>query len=234
MTSVILYRIISVLIGYVLGNFTMGYFMGKQRNVDLTKEGSGNVGSTNTLRTLGIKAGLITFASDFLKAVVAMFIVYFIFRNKVDYIGLYMIYAGVGAILGHDFAFLLKFKGGKGIATSAGLVAIMFPVIFFIALAIFILTVLITRYVSLGSLLGSIAYGVLVVFFGEMGWLSFESISWLAYPEAYLPEIYIVMLFATLLAIFQHRENIGRLLRHEERKFSFHSNKSEKKAEKNA
>ncbi len=225
MTDIVIYRIISVLIGYVLGNFTMGYFMGKIKNVDVTKEGSGNVGSTNTLRTMGVKAGAITFAVDFIKAVIAMFIVYFLFRNKVDFIGTYMIYAGVGAILGHDFAILLKFKGGKGIATSAGLVAIMFPTIFFISLTIFILTVVITRYVSLGSLIGSVAYGVLVVLFGQLGWLTFEGIPWLNYPTECLPEIYVVMLFATALAIFQHRANIVRLIKHEENKFSFHSKK---------
>ncbi len=227
MTSEIIYRIISVLIGYVLGNFTMGYFLGKMNNVDLRKEGSGNVGMTNTMRTLGVKAGIITFAVDFIKAVLAMFIVYFIFRSRVDFIGLYMVYAGVGAILGHDFTIFLNFKGGKGIATSAGLVAIMFPKIFFISLAIFLITVLISRYVSLGSLLGSISYGILVIIFGELGWLSFPSIEWLTYPKEYMGEIYFIMLFATALAIFQHRENIARLVKHEERKVSF--SKSKKK-----
>ena len=231
MINEIVYRIVALLIGYVLGNFTMGYFMGKIMNVDIRKEGSGNVGSTNTMRTLGIKAGLITFLVDFLKAVVAMFIVYFMMRNRVDYVGMHMIYAGVGAILGHDFTFFLNFNGGKGIATSAGLVAIMFPYIFIISLSLFILTVLITRYVSLGSLIGSISYGVLVVVFGQLGLLTIKSISYLAYPSEYLPEIYIVMLFATALAIFQHRANIKRLINHEESKFSFSriKEKTEKK-----
>ncbi|MCR4612300.1 MAG: glycerol-3-phosphate 1-O-acyltransferase PlsY [Lachnospiraceae bacterium] len=228
MTNEIIYRIVAILIGYVIGNFTMGYFLGKAKNVDIQHEGSGNVGSTNTLRTMGVKAGAVTFVVDFIKAVIAMFIVYFMFRNSADYIGLDMIYAGVGAILGHDFPVFLKFKGGKGIATSAGLVAIMFPMIFVISLSLFIITVLISRYVSLGSVVGSIAYGVLVIVFGQLGWLSFSQLSWLAYPTEYLPEIYIVMLCATALALFQHRANIVRLIQHKERKFSFSSSKNKK------
>lgn len=225
MTDQIVIRIVAVLIGYLLGNFTTGYFLGKANNVDIQKEGSGGVGMTNTMRTLGKKAGIITFIVDYLKCVVAMFIVYFIFRNHVDYIGIYMIYAGIGTILGHNFPVFLKFKGGKGIACSAGLVSIMFPKIFAIALAIFLLIALTTKYVSLGSIMGSITYGVCVVLFGQMGWLRIDFFPWLSFPDEYLIEIYIVMLFATALAIFQHRSNIVRLINHNENKLSFGSGK---------
>ncbi len=225
MTNQIVIRIIAVVIGYALGNFTTGYFLGKKENIDIQKEGSGGVGMTNTMRTLGKKAGIITFVVDYLKCVVAMFIVYFIFRNQVDYIGIYMIYAGIGTILGHNFPVILKFKGGKGIACSAGLVSIMFPKIFAIALTVFLITALVSKYISLGSILGSITYGVCVVLFGQMGWLRIDLFPWLSYPDEYLPEIYIVMLLATALAIFQHRSNIVRLINHNENKFSIGSGK---------
>lgn len=228
MTNDIIFRIVAVIIGYLIGNFTIGYFIGKANNVDIQKEGSGGIGMTNTMRTLGKKAGIITFIVDYLKCVLAMFIVYFAFRNFADYIGIIMIYAGIGTILGHNFPAFLKFKGGKGIACSAGLVSIMFPVVFFISLAVFLSVALISKYVSLGSILGSITYGVCVVIFGQMGWLVFESIPWLTYPSEYLLEVYIVMLFATALAIFQHRANIVRLINHNENKLSLGSKKSEK------
>ena len=229
MTSEILYRVVAVVIGYLLGNFTTGYFLGKSVNVDIQKEGSGGVGMTNTMRTLGWKAGAITFIVDYLKCVLAMFIVYFLFRNSADYIGMIMIYAGIGTILGHNFPAFLKFKGGKGIACSAGLVSIMFPKIFAISLAVFLTVTLISKYVSLGSILGSITYGVCVVVFGQLGWLSMPKFPWLTYPSEYLIEIYIVMLFATALAIFQHRSNIVRLINHNENKLSFGKKDKDKK-----
>lgn len=225
MTDEIVIRIVAVVIGYALGNFTTGYFLGKKNNINIQEQGSGGVGMTNTMRTLGKKAGIITFVVDYLKCVIAMFIVYFAFRNHVDYIGIHMIYAGIGTILGHNFPVILKFKGGKGIACSAGLVSIMFPKIFAIALAIFLVTTLISKYVSLGSILGSITYGICVVLFGQMGWLKMDLFPYLAFPDEYLMEVYIVMLLATALAIFQHRSNIVRLINHNENKISFGSGK---------
>lgn len=223
MNNEVIYRIIAVLIGYIIGNFTTGYFLGRKKNINIQEEGSGGVGMTNTMRTLGKKAGAITFIVDYLKCVLSIFIVYFLFRNNVEFIGIYMIYAGVGTILGHNYPAFLKFKGGKGIACSAGLVSIMFPKIFFISLAVFLLIAITTKYVSLGSIIGSIVYGVCVVIFGQLGWLTIDVFPWLRYPQSYLTEIYIVMLFATVLAIFQHRSNIVRLINHKENKFSISS-----------
>ena len=112
-------RVISVGIGYLCGMFLSGFLYGKKENVDLRKVGSGNVGTTNTMRNLGVKAGILTLIGDVCKVFMAMVIVWLIFRNRYpDSVKVLELYAGVGCILGHDFPAYMKFKGGKGIACS--------------------------------------------------------------------------------------------------------------------
>ena len=114
-------RVISVGIGYLCGMFLSGFLYGKKENVDLRKVGSGNVGTTNTMRNLGVKAGILTLIGDVCKVFMAMVIVWLIFRNRYpDSVKVLELYAGVGCILGHDFPAYMKFKGGKGIAVSFG------------------------------------------------------------------------------------------------------------------
>ena len=112
-------RIICLVIGYAFGLFQTGYFLGKLNGIDIRKKGSGNVGTTNVIRNLGWKTGLITFAGDALKAIAAVLIVRFVFLHSTMRM-LLCTYAGFGAILGHDFPFYMHFKGGKGVATMAG------------------------------------------------------------------------------------------------------------------
>ena len=115
-------RVISVGIGYLCGMFLSGFLYGKKENVDLRKVGSGNVGTTNTMRNLGVKAGILTLIGDVCKVFMAMVIVWLIFRNRYpDSVKVLELYAGVGCILGHDFPAYMKFKGGKGIACTGGL-----------------------------------------------------------------------------------------------------------------
>ena len=123
-----LYRIISLLIGYACGLCLGGGIMGRVRGVDLTKHGSGNVGTTNTIRVLGLPSGIVTFLIDVFKSVIAALLVWLIYRNLTpDHVRLLMVYGAFGAVLGHDFPFYKKFKGGKGIATSFGLLIACFP-----------------------------------------------------------------------------------------------------------
>ena len=105
-------RIICILIGYVFGLFQTGYFYGMTKHVDIRKHGSGNAGTTNALRTLGWTAGVITFIGDCLKCVLAVVVVHLLFGQN-ENIALLSMYAGMGAVLGHNFPFYLKFKGGK-------------------------------------------------------------------------------------------------------------------------
>lgn len=121
-------RVIALAIGYVFGLFQTGYLYGKSQGIDIRQEGSGNAGTTNSLRVLGIKAGLITFLGDLCKAIFAVLLVKLIFQDSYPQVIKNLeLYAGFGAVLGHNFPFYLKFKGGKGIACTAGMILAVCP-----------------------------------------------------------------------------------------------------------
>lgn len=178
-------RVIALGIGYLFGLFQTGYLYGKSQGIDIRNEGSGNAGTTNSLRVLGIKAGLITFAGDLCKAILAVLLVKVLFRNAYpDAVRILELYAGFGAVLGHNFPFYLKFKGGKGIACTSGMILAVCPMAAPVCLVLFIGSIAITRYVSLGSILVVTSYLVQVLIFGHMGYLHIDA--------AYLPEFYVV------------------------------------------
>ena len=212
-------RIICILIGYAIGLFQTGYIYGKTQHIDIREHGSGNAGTTNTLRTLGFKAGAITFAGDCGKAILAIFISWLIFHEQYpEGIKLLGMYAGLGAVLGHNYPFYMKFKGGKGIAVMAALaVSNCFwhlpysSILFFVTLAFFLVPVLVTRYVSLGSLLAYAVFFIQMVIFGQLGWFD------MAKGAVY--ELYVITFLLTALAWYRHRANIKRLLNGTENKF---------------
>lgn len=212
-------RIPAFLIGYILGNFLFGYFYSKARRTDITHQGSGNPGSTNTLRVMGVGPGFMTLASDCLKVVLAYFVSMLIFSNIAGISGEFLkvlcTYAAFGAVIGHDFPVILKMKGGKGIASSMGFIIVVCPRMLIIALTIFIITVMISRYVSLGSIIAAISLAIQDIFFYKLGLLGFSS--------RYATEVFIIILILSCLAIFLHHANIGRLVHGNENKFSFHN-----------
>ena len=126
-------RLVCLAVGYLFGIFQTGYIYGRVHGIDIRKYGSGNSGSTNALRVMGKKAGLTVFAGDFLKTVIPCMAVRCIFKNQPDYAYVYMLYIGLGVILGHNYPFYLHFKGGKGIAVSfgslLGLIPMWYPVL---------------------------------------------------------------------------------------------------------
>lgn len=205
-------RFICLLIGYAFGLIQTGYIYGKMKGVDIRKEGSGNAGSTNALRTMGIKAGLVTLLGDCFKCVFAVVTVYLIYgKTYADIFPLLAMYAGMGAVLGHNYPFYLNFKGGKGIAATAGLILSTTNVwMVLICLFAFLGIVAVTRYVSLGSLVVVTLFLIGMVFFGSHG----------AYGlgNQYLMEFYLVSAAVTLMAFWRHRSNIGRLLHGTENK----------------
>ena len=206
-------RIICLIIGYAFGLFQTGYFVGKLNHVDIRKTGSGNSGSTNALRVLGVKAGLMTFAGDVLKCVLPILLVRQIFSGS-DCLPLLAMYTGAGATLGHNYPFYLKFKGGKGIAATAGLIISTTNIwIVLICLAAFIAIVAATRYVSLGSMTVVTIYLISVIVCGQHGGFGVENVS-------YLHEMYGVAAFLMILAFWRHRANIKRLLSGTENKIS--------------
>ncbi len=196
-------RIICLAIGYVCGLLQTGYLVGKMNHIDIRKEGSGNAGSTNALRVMGWKAGAMTFAGDVVKCVAAVLIVRYLYQDS-EYLPLLAMYAGLGATLGHNFPFYLKFKGGKGIAVLAGLVLSTSLVMVPIPLTAFLIAVLLTRYVSLGSLLASSMFFLEVLFYGQLGGFDMDF--------KYRMELYVLVFILMLLAWFRHKENIKRLL----------------------
>ena len=194
-------RLISILIGYACGHFLTGFFYGKTQHVDLRKVGSGNVGTTNTYRNLGYKAGILTLLGEVFKVVLSV----------LEY------YAALGTILGHNFPIFMKFKGGKGIACTGGLMVAVCPICVPVCLAIFIVTVAVTKYVSLGSILVCISFFIQMIVYGQLGWLGLGG--------ADLIEVYILAAAVMVLGIARHRANIGRLMDGTESKFSLKQKK---------
>lgn len=222
-------KIVCVIIGYFIGCIQTAYIIGKlMGNIDIRNYGSGNAGTTNVTRVLGKKAGAIVFICDILKGIAGFIICSLIFGGIGTFTnnagvwqgvlpgGCYAdgifygtilpgIYGGVGVILGHDFPFYLKFKGGKGIASTLGFILCINPLIALITYITGLIIVIITKYISACSLIMTLLCPILMVVFGC--------------PT----ESYIIMFFVAGLAWFQHRENIKRLVKGNENKFSLKS-----------
>lgn len=215
-------RVLSVGLGYLFGLFETGYLYGKYKHTDIREHGSGNTGSTNALRTFGIWGGIITLLGDTLKTMIAVFAVYFLFRDMYpEGVHLLMAYAGLGAILGHNFPFYMKFHGGKGIACTGGFILAFCIGMAPICLIAFITIVAVTKYVSLGSLTVVGLFFIQLLIFGNMGYLNMA-------PQ-YLNECYLIGAVIMILAVIRHRSNIAKLINGTENKISFKSSKKEEK-----
>ncbi len=216
-------RIACLLVGYLCGLFQTAYIYGRIKGIDIRNHGSGNAGTTNTLRILGKKAGLVVLCGDILKCIIAVVLVRLFLPEEyknLEY--LYMLYGATGAILGHNFPCYLGFKGGKGIAATIGLVAAFHYQFLVVALVLFFLGFLITHYVSLGSLLVYVGFVVQLIVAGELGLLH-------DMPLGNRYELYALGLFLCVMAFWKHRENIVRLWTHTERKTYVFKKKAEQK-----
>ena len=204
-------RLVCIAIGYVCGLFQTSYIYVKAHGIDIRDYGSGNAGTTNALRTLGRKAGAITFLGDCFKCVVAVLIVWLIFgKTQGENFKLLGLYAAAGTILGHNFPFYLKFRGGKGIAATAGLLFSFDWRLMLVALAVFLLVFFTTHYVSLGSLMVYVVFVGGLFFMGQTGQFDME--------PARIHEMYGLGLFLAGLAVWKHRANIVRLIHGNENK----------------
>lgn len=207
-----LVRIICLLIGYVFGLFQTAFFYGKANGIDIRQYGSGNSGASNALRVLGTKAGLIVFAGDCLKCMAAVWLVRLIFGGEYgDIIYLLCLYTGAGAIFGHNYPFYMNFKGGKGIAATAGMVLSFHPYFIFTGLLLFFVPFFTTHLISLGSLMVYAGLMIQLVVCGQLG--LFEEMT-----QPQLIEMYIVFGILAVQAFWKHRTNIERLLHGNERK----------------
>ena len=192
------YLLIAV-ICYFLGNISTGLLIGKlTAQIDIRQHGSGNAGTTTVMRTLGWVPSLLTLAGDVLKAVLAVVIG----RAIAGEIG--WIVGAVAVLLGHNWPVLFGFKGGKGMACSLGIILATEPLFALTVLAVQVLVLVITRYMSVASLTTSVLYPVLVICFH-------------ASDTPYV----VFSILAACLAIFCHRSNISRLIHHTENRLDF-------------
>ncbi len=203
-------RIICLVFGYLFGLFQTGYLYGKLHKIDIRQHGSGNSGSTNVLRVMGVKAGATVFMGDFLKTVIPCFIVRIFYKDQTSIQYLMILYTGLGVILGHNYPFYMNFKGGKGIAATAGILVSLDWTVTLICLIAFVLIVAVTRFVSLGSLVVVSIFLALMIFEGSRGTYGLAA--------EYLTEFYLVSACVTALAFWKHRANIVRLLHGTENK----------------
>lgn len=183
------------ILGYLIGSANTSIIVGKVYGIDVRQHGSGNAGATNTLRTLGKKAAIIVSLGDVAKGVVACIIGAFIAGDAMGIAGLGLMVAGVSAIIGHNWPIYFGFKGGKGIFTSLAVVLMMDWKIGLLLLGVFILVLLISRYVSLGSILASALFPV---------------VSLIPTFDKSIP----FLIFATILAalaVYRHIPNIKRI-----------------------
>ena len=214
------YRLISLLIGYGFGLFQTAIVIGKIQGFDIRKVGSGNAGTTNMLRTKGAKDALLTLIGDFMKAVCAVLIVQAVFAHRApQMIVLLKMYAGVGAVLGHDFPFYLRFKGGKGVATTAGVIAAISPLAGILCIVFFFILFFSLHLVSVCSLSAYSFFFLQVLILGALGRFH------MAVP--YVIEMDILATVLTGLCFWQHRSNIRRLMRGEEKKVYLHRSLNE-------
>lgn len=203
-------RIICLAIGYLFGLFQTAFIYGKLHGIDIREHGSGNAGTTNTLRVLGTKAGLIVLAGDIIKCILAIVISGILFdKSHPDEIYLLKLYAAAGAILGHNFPFYLKFKGERNCGDRRPYLS-FHPLFVPMGVILFFSVFFLLHYVSLGSLLVYAGLMIEMVIVGQMGLFGSS--------QAVLNEMYVITALLTALAYYKHRENIVRLLKGEERK----------------
>ncbi len=204
--------IVVAVISYLLGSLNFGVILSKLKHDDVRKHGSGNAGTTNMLRNYGKFFAVLTIIGDMLKVAVAIFIALCMIKEKE--LASYKIFAdnalimlkswaGFFCVIGHIYPCFFKFKGGKGVATSGGMVFMVDWRIGLILLSMFIITVAITKYVSLGSILMAIFYPIYTFAF------------YISIP------LTLIALIFSIIVIVKHKENIVKLLEHRENKISF-------------
>ena len=204
-------NILFLLLAYLIGAFPSAVWLGRTfYNTDVREYGSGNAGATNTFRTLGPKAGIPVLLMDILKGWIAVNLVYFVTDNQLmsdeKFFELKLAF-GIAAVIGHLFPIYTGFRGGKGIATMLGFMIGIYWQAALLSALVFILTLLISKYVSLSSIIASLAFPfILIVILGMNNTNS---------------SLIIFSIFVPILSLITHQKNIERLIRQEENKAKF-------------
>ena len=197
------------LIGYFFGSFPAGYFAGRVAGVDVRRKGSGNIGATNVLRVLGKKWGYPVFAIDVFKGFAAVRLALFLVNywpSAKPYAEYIAILTALTCVAGHTFPVWLRFKGGKGVATSAGALTGLVPLAVPIVLLIWFIVFEISRYVSLASIIASISLPIIVALLARWNLVDSRALIYFS-------------LALTLLVLWRHRSNFSRLLNGTEQRF---------------
>lgn len=212
----IIVRAVCILIGYICGLFQTGYIVGKLKGIDIRQHGSGNAGTTNILRTMGIKYAGIVLLGDALKCGLAILITRILFTGMYsDVLALLFVYASFGVILGHNFPFYMGFRGGKGIAATAGFIIFgLSPVMTLVGIIVFFSVFFITHYVSLGSILLYVALVICSFVFMKVDMYGWSA----AGGGHYYIEYSVVIIIMMILMLIRHKDNIKRLIGGTERK----------------
>ena len=190
-------RILCIIIGYVLGCIQTAYIIGKlYKKIDIRDYGSGNAGATNAMRVLGMRIGVLTLAVDALKAILAVVVTALIFGYDNKYL---LLYAGIGVVLGHNYPFYMKFKGGKGVAATLGIVAAVDFRLLLLAGIPALILLLTLKYMSVASLTFVLLLPIVAAIF------------YLKEPHGV--EVTLLTLFFTVSAFWRHRGNLVRLVR---------------------
>ncbi|MCR4840338.1 MAG: glycerol-3-phosphate 1-O-acyltransferase PlsY [Lachnospiraceae bacterium] len=205
--DVLLKAVICFVIGYGCGNISTAWLIGKIKKVDFRKVGSGNLGTTNVMRTLGKKYGILTYVGDFIKVVVPVVLVEYVIFADEDYNRLLGLVIGLGAVMGHVFPFWLKFKGGKGVAVMSAVMAVYNPWLLLIGWCLFWGIVLTTKYVSLGSMAAAVLFPIFVFVHDAI-----------IDDNPYIIPMMCITLCYSVLVIYMHRANIQRILNGTENK----------------
>ena len=198
------------LVGYFLGSFPAGYFAGRLAGVDVRTLGSGNIGATNVLRVLGKKWGYPVFAIDMFKGFAAVRIAFLLVNRwpqAKPYAEYFAILAAIMSVVGHSFPIWLRFKGGKGVATSAGALAGLMPLAVPLVFLVWLIVFETTRYVSLASIVAAIALPIIA---GLLARWKFVDTWALIYFS----------LMIMVLVLWRHRSNFSRLLKGTEQRFT--------------
>ncbi|HEX8076996.1 MAG TPA: glycerol-3-phosphate 1-O-acyltransferase PlsY [Chthoniobacterales bacterium] len=197
-------------LGYLFGSFPAGYLAGRLAGVDIQNEGSGNIGATNAIRVLGKRWGIPVLVIDIFKGFAAVRIALYLAGNSPaakPYAEYLAILSAILCVVGHSFPVWLRFKGGKGVATSAGVMFGLFPLAVPFALVIWYVVFEISRYVSLASIAAAISLPIIVALFAHWGFIDTSALTYFA-------------IAAMLLVLWRHRSNFSRLLNGTEQRFS--------------
>jgi glycerol-3-phosphate acyltransferase PlsY len=187
--------VLAVTLAYFVGSIPFAYLLSRQQGVDLRRAGSGNIGASNVLRTTGVRAAMLAMVLDGVKGTIAVLIAQLLSAGPITAVA-----AACASVVGHVYPIWLRFRGGKGVATAAGAFAVLAPGALGIASCVFLLAVIVTRFISVGSIAGALTLVIVAAMSDAPG------------------AIAIGATVSTLIIIYRHRENLARLVGGTERR----------------